>query len=257
MKTLFAFFKKEVQESLRGARVIALALIFVAFGFMNPALTLITPWVFDLLAEELGEMGDMLAGAITADALTSWAQFFKNIPMALIAFVFFYSNTFTREYRTGTLILVLTKGLARYKVLLAKTANMLIVWTLGYWLCFGITYGCNAILWDNRSVESLFFAGFNWWLFGILTIALIVLFSVVFKSYVGVLMGTGGVIFAFSVIGFIPKIAKFLPTSLMNSTSLMVGTDSPEDYLWTVIISAVLSVACIIASVPIFNKKEI
>lgn len=257
MKSLFAFFKKEVQESLRSARVLVLGIIFIAFGFMNPALTLITPWIFEVLSEELGEMGDMLAQAVTADALASWTQFFKNIPMALIAFVFFYSNIFTREYRTGTLILVLTKGLSRYKVVLAKTANMIIVWTLGYWLCFGITYVCNAVLWDNSTVESLFAAGFNWWLFGIFTLAFIVLFSVIFKGYVGVLLCTGGVIFAFSVVGFIPKIAEFLPTSLMNTTSLMLGVESPEDYLWTVIITAALSVACIIASIPIFNKKEI
>ena len=42
MRSLFAFFKKELMESLRGARVLGLGLIFIALGFMNPAITLMT-----------------------------------------------------------------------------------------------------------------------------------------------------------------------------------------------------------------------
>ena len=256
MRSFIAFFKKELLESLRGARVIALGLIFVALGFMNPAITLMTPWMMEILAEELGELSGVL-GTLEANAWMSWTQYFKNIPMALIAFVFFYSGSFTHEYRTGTLVLMLTKGLARYKVLLSKTAVMAIVWTVGYWLCFGITYGCNAILWDNGEVHNLLVTNVNWWLFGIFTVALVALFSVVFKNYVGVLMGTGGSILALYVVSLLPKITEYFPTSLMNSASLLVGTETAGDYTWTIIITAALSVACIIAAIPIFNKKEI
>ena len=42
-------------------------------------------------------------------------------PLAgLIAFVLLQSSIFTREYTSGTLTLSLTKGLARYKVVLSK-----------------------------------------------------------------------------------------------------------------------------------------
>ena len=256
MRSLFAFFKKELMESLRGARVLGLGLIFIALGFMNPALTLMTPWMMELLAEELGELSGVL-GTLEANAWMSWTQYFKNIPMALFAFVFFYSNTFTREYNSGTLVLMLTKGLARYKVLLSKTAVMALVWSVGYWLCFGITYGCTAVLWDNGDVQNLFIANVNWWLFGMFTIALIVLFSVIFKSYVGVLMGTGGSILALYVISLLPKIAKYFPTTLMNSAALLVGAETASDYTWTIIITAILTAACIIAAIPVLNKKEI
>ena len=256
MSSFFAFFKKELMESLRGARILGLGLIFIALGFMNPAITLMTPWMMEILAEELGELSGVL-GALEANAWMSWTQHFKNIPMALIAFVFFYSNSFTREYNSGTLVLMLTKGLARYKVLLSKTAVMSLVWTVGYWLCFGITYGCTAILWDNGDVQNLLISNVNWWLFGIFTIALIVLFSVVFKSYIGVLMGTGGSILALYVISLLPRITQYFPTSLMNSAALLVGAETASDYTWTIVITAILTVACIIAAIPVFNKKEI
>ena len=256
MRALFAFFKKEMMASFRGARVPVLGVIFIAFGLMNPAIALLTPWMMELLSEELAQTGIVLE-VVASDALTSWTQFFKNIPMALIAFVLFYSNSFTKEYNSGTLILILTKGLARYKIVLAKTAVMVIVWTLGYWLCFGVTYGCNAILWDNGIVQALFVAALNWWLFGILTLSLIVLLSTVFKNYVGVLLGTGGSILVLYLVSLLPKLTKYMPTSLMNSTGLMIGAEEADKYLWAAVITAVLSLACIIAGIPIFNKKQL
>ena len=256
MRALFAFFKKEMMASFRGARVPVLGVIFIAFGLMNPAIALLTPWMMELLSEELAQTGIVLE-IVASDALTSWMQFFKNIPMALIAFVLFYSNTFTKEYNSGTLILILTIGLARYQIVIAKAAVMLIVWTLGYWLCFGVTYGCNAILWDNGIIQALFTAAFNWWLFGVMTLALIVLFSTVFKNYIGVLLGTGGSILAIYLVSLLPKLTKYMPTSLMNSNGLMMGAEATDKYLWAAIITVLFSLTCIIVSIPIFNKKQL
>ena len=134
MRALFAFFKKEMLASFRGARVPVLGVIFIAFGLMNPAIALLTPWMMELLSEELAQTGIVLE-IVASDALTSWTQFFKNIPMALIAFILLYSGIFTKEYESGTLILMFSKGLDRYKVVLAKALFMLLVWTGGYWLC--------------------------------------------------------------------------------------------------------------------------
>lgn len=82
---------------------------------------------------------------------------FKNIPIALIAFVLIFSDIFTKEYKSGTLLLVLTKGLSRYKVVLAKTVLLLSIWTVGYEICFTITYGYNEYFWDNSIANNLFF----------------------------------------------------------------------------------------------------
>lgn len=43
-------------------------------------------------------------------------------------------------------MLVLTKGLSRYKVVLAKAMLLLSLWTVGYGICFAITYGLHALL---------------------------------------------------------------------------------------------------------------
>ena len=161
MSSFFAFLKKEVLESYRSGKLLLLGILFVAFGVMNPAIAKLTPWLLEVLSEELADSGMQITAA-SVDAITSWTQFFKNTPMALIVFVLLYGGSFTKEYGSGTLILLLTKGLARYKVLLAKTTLMLSLWTVGYWTCFGITFGYNAYFWNNGIAVALAPAAVNW-----------------------------------------------------------------------------------------------
>jgi len=256
MKAFFAFFKKEVLESARSGKLLFLTLLFCAFGIMNPAIAKFTPWLLEIMADELAGSG-MTVTEVTVDALTSWTQFFKNIPMALIAFVLMYGGIFTKEYESGTLVLMLTKGLARRKVVLAKALLLFSLWTLGYFLCFGITYVYNDYFWDNSIAKNLMPAVVNQWLFGAWIIALTVLFSVVAKSSASVLLGTGAGALAAYLLSLLPKVKPYSPASLMNSAGLLSGAENAGDYTEAVIVTTVLCIAFIAVSIPIFNKKEI
>ena len=98
MKTLMAFMKKEWMEQIRSSRLFILGLIFLAVGIMNPAIAKLTPWLMEMVAESMEEAG-LAVVEVKVDAMTSWTQFYKNIPMALIAFVLLQSNIFTKEYQ--------------------------------------------------------------------------------------------------------------------------------------------------------------
>ena len=256
MRPFVAFFKKELCESLRSGKLLLLAILFCAFGIMNPAIAKLTPWMLELLSEELAENG-MTVAAVEIDALTSWTQFFKNIPMALIAFVLLYGGIFTREYESGTLILLLTKGLSRDRVVLAKSSLMLLLWSAGYWSCFGITYAYNAYFWDNAIANNLGIAAMNWWLFGVLTVSLMVLFSVLQKSAGGVLLGVGGSVLVMYVLSMLPKAHKYLPTSLTEGMTILSGVQTPRDCTAAILITVFVSLACIAVSIPIFNRREL
>lgn len=253
MRSFIAFLKKELLESARGGKLLLLAGLFAAFGIMNPAIAKLTPWLVEMLSEDLAESGMVVTG-VTVDAITSWTQFFKNIPMALIAFVLIYGGTFPKEYASGSLILVLTKGLSRYKVVLAKTVTMLFLWTAGYWLCFGITYGYNAYFWDNSIATGLMPAVVGWWVFGAFVIAVVVFFSVAANSYSGVLLGTGASVLGLYLLSFLPKLTLYMPTALMGGTALMADTGEIGKALT---VAVLLSLACIGTSILIFNKKQI
>jgi len=256
MRAFVAFFKKEIYESLRSGKLLILLCLFVAFGVMNPAIAKLTPYLFRMLSEELAESG-MVITEVTVDALTSWTQFFKNIPMALIAFVLLYSGIFTGEYAAETLVLMLTKGLARYKVVLAKSLLLFMLWSAGYWLCFGDTYGYNAYYWDNGTVSGLVPASVNWWLCGVLVLSLTVLFSTLLRHYGGVLLLTGGSVFIMYLLGLVPKLEAYMPTSLMNSAELLVGAATWGDFAESLAVTAVCCTVCWLISVPIFNRKQL
>lgn len=256
MKSLFAFMKKEFAEQLRSGRLMILGLLFVLFGIMNPAIAKLTPWLLETMADSLAESG-MIITDVKVSAMDSWVQFYKNIPMGLIAFILLESSIFTKEYTTGTLVLSLTKGLERYKVVISKTVVLTVLWSIGYWLCFGITYGYNTYFWDNSIAQNLVFSIVCWWLFGVMVVALMVLFSTVAKSNTGVLLGTGGVVLASYLIGLLPKCSEYLPTVLADGNSLIYGIEEENAYTAAIIIAVVATVLCLIISIPLFNKKQL
>ena len=256
MKAFLAFLKKECMESARNGKLFILLILFLLFGMMNPAIAKLTPWMLEMMSESLAESG-MTVTEVEVDALTSWTQFFKNIPMALIVFVLLYGGSFVSEYQAGTLVLVLTKGLARYKVVLAKALWMLALWTGGYWLCFCVTYAYNDFYWDNAIAENLSSSVLFWYLFGLFVIACIVLFSVVVRSYAGVLIATGASVLGSYLLGLLPKLNPYMPTTLMESAPLLVGAKAAEDYLSAVIVTVALAIAMIIVSIPIMNRRSL
>ena len=123
-----AFLRKEWMEWNRTGRTMVLLAVFVLFGIMNPAFAKLTPWMMEVMSESLAEAG-IVAAAVQVDAMTSWVQFYKNIPLGLIIFVLINSGSFTSEYEKGTLIPVVTKGLSRRKILAAKTVFLFASWT--------------------------------------------------------------------------------------------------------------------------------
>lgn len=256
MKPFYAFFKKELLEILRSGKLLLLLLLFFLFGIMNPAIAKLTPWLFELFSDSLAESG-MTVTAVTVDAMTSWTQFYKNIPMALIVFILLYSGIFTREYDSGTLLLVLTKGLSRYKAVLAKAAVLLLLWTGGYLLCFAVTYGYNAYFWDNSVASSLLRSALHWWLFGVYTLCFTVLFSTMAKSHSTVLLGTGASVLLPYLLGLFPKVGSYVPTALMNTASLLIGAESASDYTPACLITGGLSLLALLLSIPLMNRKQL
>lgn len=256
MKPLLAFMKKECLEAARTGKIIILALLFVLFGIMNPAIAKLTPWMMEMLSDTMAESG-LIVTNIQVDAMTSWTQFFKNIPMALIAFVLIFSDIFTKEYKSGTLLLVLTKGLSRYKVVLAKTVLLLSLWTFGYGICFAITYGYNACFWDNGIANNLFPSVAIWWLFGIWVICLIVLFSSLLQNNTSVSLCTGGTVLLAYLLKLIPKVKAYSPTMLTDTNSLLIGAERIDAYIKAIVVVAVLCIVCVAVSIPVINKKQL
>lgn len=256
MKTLIAFIKKELMELIRTGKFFLLIIISTLFGIMNPLIAKITPWMMDMLSSDLAEAG-MTMSSIKVDAITSWTQFYKNIPMLMIIFVIIMSGILTVEYQKGTLINILTKGLQRWKVIMAKAIAMIGLWTLCYWICFAVTYLYNIYFWSQQNIPYVWGGAICIYILGIWLISLILLASSVFNDNYGVLGITGGIFILSYVLGFFTTIQDYLPTQLLNAMSLLVGEMQFQQLMSAIYITLGLSVLTIVLSILFFNKKAI
>jgi ABC-2 type transport system permease protein len=256
MKGFKAFIAKEIRELIRTKRLMILFGIFVIIGIMNAAIAKLTPKFLEMMAKELEEQGITL-GAVNVTSMDAWSQFVKNIPTALIVLLIMFGGIYTSEYSKGTLIPLLTKGLSRSTVVLSKLVVMLLSWSLGLWLCFGITYFYSGFYWDNSVVHELFFGAFCWWLFGTFLISCIVFFSSIAGSAIQVILGTGAVYFVMTLIGMFSKVKKYLPVILTDTLPLYKGELEPKEYYRAVIITVLLSLILVVSALPLTHKRQL
>ena len=249
MKGFTAFFIKELREMIRTKRMMIILGIFLVVGILSPAMAKLTPELMKMAAEDFTEMG-VTVGEIKVTALDSWAQFTKNMPTALIVVIIMMSGIYTSEYARGTLVPLITKGLSRQAV-------MLITWSAGAWLCYGVTYFYTEWYWDNNTAKALSFGAFCIWLFGVLMISCIVFFSSLASSGAQVMLGTGAVYIAMTMAGLYSKAKEYLPTRLLDSNPLYRGELLPGDYTKAAVISAAVSAVLILAALPITKRRMI
>lgn len=253
MRTAIAFSKKEWLEYYRSGKLLILSGVFVLFGLMNPAIAKLTPF---LMEQFTGEETGMVVFIDTVDASMSWMQFYKNIPMALVVCLLLFGGILTGELQKGTLISILTKGLSRWKVLLTKAINLMVLWTVGYWVCYGITYFYSDYYWDNGIMHNLFLSAFCYWLYGMMMMALMMLFSAVSTNFSGVILGVGVSYVGMTFLGMIPRVTPYLPIYLTSVSELQAGGNI-RDYLTSIVITTVVMIGALLAGCLIFNKKEI
>lgn len=254
MKNFFAFTRKEFLEGIRTYKAIIFLVVFMMFGFMNPLMAKLIPEI----------MAGMVTDGMTitlADptALDSWLQFFKNVSqMGLIVAVILFSGILTNEVSKGTLINMLTKGLSRTSVVLAKFTYLFVVWTIAYVICFGVTAGYTVYLFPDSSVENLMFAAVALWVFGVMLLALLVGASSFARSSYVCLLVVGCAVACMMIAGIAPAVHDFNPMSLLSdSTGLLTGTAEVESLMPAIGVAAAISVSSLVAAVLIFRRRQL
>ena len=256
MTQLMAFIKKEWMELLRTGKFIIIVILFMIFGVMNPAIAKLTPWLMKMYSKSLEGSGLILTEA-KVDALTSWVQFYKNVPMALIVFLLMFSGILAVEYQKGTLINMITKGLSRWKIVISKSVVLLLLWSFGYWMCYGITYAYNEYFWDNSIAKEVGFAAFCVYLLGVWLIALMMLMSVLFSAGSATAVGTGSVFFVLYLLSMLPDVKEYLPTYLIGASGLLSGVGEAGDYRTALVVTVGLTVVQLVVAVLVFNRKDV
>ena len=254
MRAYMAFTKKEFCEYLRTYKVFVLVTVFLLFGFMNPVVAKVMPELLDKLLPE-----GMQINLGTPTALDSWAQFFKNISqMGTIVVVIMFSGIMANEFSRGTLINMLTKGLPRPTVIIAKFTAATVLWSLIYWLCFVVTYFYTAYFWRMDGLVNMFLSVVSLWLYGVLLVSLLIFGGVLFVNIYGSLLLTGGAVAVLMILNIAPAVQKYNPITLStDNMALLTAQKTASDFLPAVFICAAAIIALLIASIALFNKKQV
>lgn len=255
MRWFRAYYKKECMEAVRTSKLLIIMIIFFMFGIMNPAMAKLTPFLYEMMADSLKESG-LIMQEVTVTAMQSWEQFYKNIPMALIAFVLIFAGIYATEYQKGTLVLAVSKGASKGSILLAKSVVLLGIWTIGYILCYATTYGYNMYFWDNSVASHCLYAALLYWVFGINIVCFMMLVSVLSSTMPGVLLGTGAYAAIMFFLNIIPKLSKYLPIKLTDGLSLIKTMTEIGDYTIALIITLITSFFYIVFAYITVNKKQ-
>ena len=255
MRVYKAFLKKEFMEMARSGKLVALGIIFILFGIMNPAIAKLTPALMKMVSESMEEMGIVFENVAVTD-MVSWTQFYKNVPMALIIFLVMFSGIVTAEYQKGTIVPMLTKGISPVTVFLSKYTAVLLTWTAGYVLTFCITYFYNEYFWGNAAKNIVYTAVCSYVL-GIFLLSVMMLMSIICKGNTSVIVATAIIFFVMYMLGIIPAVKDYLPTKLMDWNELMVGKSASSDYTVSMVITITISVICAIASGILIRRKAV
>lgn len=252
MNGYIAFMKKEFTENMKNYRFIILFAVFLIFGIMSAFLAKFTPEILSALAADM----EMTSEPVALDA---WKQFYKNISgVGFSAFIILFGSCLSNEYAQGTLVLMVTKGLSRRAVILAKYTVAAVLTTISYWAAYAAAYGYTALLWNDTNLSNVALAAFLLWIIGFLYLSILMIGCVIFKQTFTSILFTGGIVALISLLGMAEPIAKFNPFLLTSKNiDLISGEAVPAEFMIPAFISVILSISGLLIAVRLFNKKQL
>jgi len=166
--------------------------------------------------------------------MDAWSQFFKNLSqMGLIVLLLVQSGQFATEYAKGSLVNLLTKGLSRPAIALAKAAWTAALWTGAYALALGVSMGYTAYLFPGEAVDSLLPAVAGLWLFGLLLLSCLAAGGALLPSAYGGLLCVVGLYVGLALLDLVPSVPLHSPHALVTqSMRLLQGVTAPRALAW-------------------------
>lgn len=252
MRGYLAFVKKEWTENLKNFRFPILFAVFLIFGMLSAFLAKFTPELLSTLAPDM----EMAAQPVPLDA---WKQFYKNISgVGFSAFIILFGSCLSQEYAKGTLVLMVTKGLSRSAVILAKYTVAALLMAICYWAGYAAACGCTALLWPNSALPNAALAAASLWLVGFLYLSILMVGCVLFKQTFTAILFTGGVVALISLLGVAEPLVKYNPFILtFKNVDLLSGSALPADFVLPALISAALSVFGLLLALRLFDRKQL
>ncbi|MCU7557686.1 ABC transporter permease [Macrococcus capreoli] len=254
MRILKVMLSKEWTENVRTYKVISLIIVLMIMGIMSPFTAIIMPDIIKGALPE--EMKDMFIPKPTY--IDAYIQFFKNVnQIGLIVLVIMYSGMLVNELNKGTLMNLVTKGLSRKYIIISKWIMSVMVWSIAYVIGAFVHYGYTLYYFSSEGHNKIL-AYLMTWLFGVMLLSLILLFSTLLKNNIGIMLGIIVVIICLFIGNMKKRFSEISPLYLIqNNTQLMLNKIEILDVVYPAVSAITVVMLSIILSIYRFNKIEI
>lgn len=257
MKVFFSLIKKEAFENIRTKKLLAMTVLFLLIGLISLLTAKLMPLILEPFLANLAE--NTLIRIKNPTGIDSWMQFFKNInQLGMFGLVLLYGNQVANEFQKGTLINLLSKGLARFQVVLSKWAFGILMWTLAYSLCFTLAFIYTGYFFENTfPLKNVLMAALLPYIFGVFLISVEILGGIICGNVIGTLIFVAGNIIIQYILSLKNEITRFLPIFLISKPINLIKNIEADTCLLSIFISFGLIIISIILSISILNKKQI
>ncbi|WAA12880.1 ABC transporter permease [Fervidibacillus halotolerans] len=254
MRGFKAFVKKELIEFTRNYKWIILLSTFLFIGMSSPLLAKLLPNIFSIL-----EMGGLTITLPEPTGMDAYSQFFKNMSqMGIIVLLLVYSGILSNELTKGTLTILLSKGLSRNAVILAKYTVALFHWSLFFLIGTIINHVYTIYLFEKTSFDHLFFSLFSLWLFGAFVLALILFSGTVTTGNYGGLLLTVVLLVIGLIANSFSALQKYNPVSLAtDNLEILTGEVLVSERIGTVGLTVLLTTTILVFALYFFKEKKV
>ena len=254
MRAFNAFLGKEVKEQLRNYKFLILGIVFAIVGLLSPLSAKFLPVLLENLVDD--NITILLEDPTYID---SWVQFFSNTnQISIIVFLLLFSPILSKEYEKGSLVHMVTKGLSRQSIVLAKGTLLFFCWTVAYWMSGLITWGYTHYYFSDSTAEGLFLPLFSLYSFGLLLLAVLLLGAVLFNSAFAPLLTVGGFVIVSFLADIVPVIHEWNPLQLATrNTEILVLQEGDRLLAQAIGVNYLICISLIILSIVLFRRKNI
>jgi ABC-2 type transport system permease protein len=248
--------KKELREQLRTARVISVAVVFVAFGIFGVLTDRYMKEIIDAVGAQRGGFSIQLPPPSLAGDLT---QILKNLSQfGIICALLLAMGAVAWEKERGTAGMIMTKPASRGAFLAAKltaiSLNLLVAVALGS----GLAYLYTLILYPESFPIGGYvaMAALLWWSL-VIYVAITLLGSTLTRSAIAA-AGLGFVAFlVLGIIAALPVIGPWSPVGILDpAMNLALGKDA-GDFIGPLLFNIALVPALFAVTWLVFRRQEL
>jgi len=246
--------KKEFLEIIRTKKLLILAIVILFVAVSSPILAKLIPTIFKNL--DMQGVKLQIPEATWKDSID---QFVKNLSqIALIVIVFMFAGSIAEEKNKKTLEIVLTKPVARSSFVVSKfvasltsTSVIYLVGSIIFYIYTLTIFGSFSL--TNFIILSLLLLFYLWQV-----ISLTLFCSTIFSNQI---LAAGIAFFVeiviVSILGSIDKISKYVPGFILSKYPDLINDGALDQFVPSIIVSAVLIAVFLWASIAYFQKQEI